>query len=113
MAKEYSIAPEGKNGGAVGWISKDEVDFFDPLFSAKLGVPVETFKTPYGYHVAIVEKKSPATTLTFEEVKARIERQIRAQKEQALFTEWLDAQLRSSRVWRDYKLIQAVSVDTK
>ncbi len=113
LAKEYSITPEGKTGGAVGWIGKDDVDFFDPLFTAKVGTPVPIFKTPYGYHVAVVEKKSPATTLTFEEVKARIERQIRAQKEQALFTEWLDAQLRSSRVWRDYKLIEAVSVDTK
>ena len=113
LAKHYSITPEGKNGGAVGWIGKDEVDFFDPLFSYKIGVPGPIFKTPYGYHIAVVEKKSPATSLTFDEVKPRIERQIRAQKEQALFTEWLDAQLRSSRVWRDYKLIEAVSVDTK
>ncbi len=113
LAKEYSIAPEGKTGGVVGWISQDEVDFFQPLFTSKIGVPSAVFKTPYGYHIAVVEKKSPATQLTLEEVKPRIERQLRAQKEQALFTEWLDAQLRSSRVWRDYKLIQAVTVDTK
>jgi peptidyl-prolyl cis-trans isomerase C len=113
LAKQYSITPEGKNGGVVGWIGKDEVEFFDPLFSYKIGVPGPIFKSPYGYHIAVVEKKSPATSLTLEEVRSRIELQIRAQKEQALFTEWLDAQLRSSRVWRDYKLIEAVSVDTK
>jgi peptidyl-prolyl cis-trans isomerase C len=113
LARQYSITPESKNGGAVGWIGRDEVDFFEPLFAYKLGVPGPIFKTPYGYHIAVVEKKSPATSLTFEEVRPRIERQIRAQKEQALFTEWLDAQLRSSRVWRDYKLIEAVTVDTK
>lgn len=113
LAKQYSITPEGKAGGLVGWIAKDEVDFFDPLFSYKIGTPGAIFKTPYGFHVAVVEKKSPSTNLTFEEVKGRIERQIRSQKEQALFTEWLDAQLRSSRVWRDYKLINAVTVDTK
>jgi peptidyl-prolyl cis-trans isomerase C len=113
LAKEYSIAPEGKSGGVIGWIAKDEVDFFDPLFSYKVGVPGPVFKTPYGFHIAVVEKKSPATNLTYEEVKGRIERQLKAQKEQALFTEWLDAQLRSSRVWRDYKLIEAVSVDTR
>lgn len=113
LAKQYSIAPEGKSGGVVGWIGKDEVDFFEPLFSYKVGVPGPIFKTSYGYHIAVVEKKSPATSLAFEEVRPKIERQLRAQKEQALFTEWLDAQLRSSRVWRDYKLIEAVSVDTK
>lgn len=113
LARQYSITPEGKAGGVIGWIGKDEVDFFEPLFAYKVGVPGPVFKSPYGFHIAVVEKKSPATNLTFEEVKPRIERQIRAQKEQALFTEWLDAQLRSSRVWRDYKLIDAVSVDTK
>lgn len=113
LAKQYSITPEGKSGGVVGWIGKDEVDFFEPLFGYKVGVQGPIFKTVYGYHIAVVEKKSPASSLTFDEVRNRIDRQIRSQKEQALFTEWLDAQLRSSRVWRDYKLIEAVSVDTK
>jgi len=113
LARSYSIAPEAKSGGLVGWIGKGEVDFFDPLFTAKIGVPSQIFKTPFGFHIAVVERKSPATTLSFEEVKSRIDRQIRSQKEQAIFTEWLDAQLRSSRVWRDYKLINSLSVDTK
>ncbi|MFN8790192.1 MAG: peptidyl-prolyl cis-trans isomerase [Bdellovibrionales bacterium] len=113
LARSYSIAPEAKNGGLVGWIGKGEVDFFDPLFTAKIGAPSQIFKTPFGFHIAVVERKSPATTLSFEEVKSRIDRQIRSQKEQAIFTEWLDAQLRSSRVWRDYKLINSLSVDTK
>lgn len=113
LARRYSIAPESKNDGAVGWIGRGEVDFFDPLFSYKIGVPGPVFKSPFGYHVAVVERKSPAMNLSFDEVKAKIDRQIRAQKEQALFTEWLDAQLRSSRVWRDYKLINSLSVDTK
>lgn len=113
LAKSYSIAPEAKNGGAVGWIGKGEVDFFDPVFNYKIGVPGPIFKSPFGFHIVTVERKSPATNLSFDEVKPRIERQIRAQREQALFTEWLDAQLRSSRVWRDYKLINSLSVDTK
>lgn len=113
LARQYSIAPESKSDGAVGWIGKGEVDFFDPLFSYKIGVPGPVFKSPFGYHIAVVERKSPAMSLSFDEVKSRIDRQLRSQKEQALFTEWLDAQLRSSRVWRDYKLINSISVDTK
>ncbi len=113
LARKYSIAPEGKNGGVVGWIGKGEVDFFDPVFNYKLGTPGPILKSPFGYHIILVERKSPASQLSFEEVKARIDRQLRAQKEQALFTEWLDAQLRSSRVWRDYSLINSIGVDTK
>lgn len=113
LAKKYSIAPEGKAGGLVGWISKGEVDFFDPVFSYKLGTPGPIFKSPFGFHIVQIERKSAPSTLALEEVRARIERTLRAQKEQALFTEWLDAQLRSSRVWRDYNLINSVRVDTK
>jgi peptidyl-prolyl cis-trans isomerase C len=113
LAKKYSIAPEGKAGGLVGWISKGEVDFFDPVFSYKLGTPGPIFKSPFGFHIVQIERKSAPSTLALEEVRARIERTLRAQKEQALYTEWLDAQLRSSRVWRDYNLINSVRVDTK
>ena len=59
LAKQYSITPEGKNGGVVGWIGKDEVDFFEPLFAYKIGVPGPIFKTPYGYHIAVVENIDP------------------------------------------------------
>ena len=113
LAKKYSIAPEGKSGGLVGWIGRGEVDFFDQVFSYKLGAPGPIFKSPFGFHIVQIERKSAPSTLAFEEVKVRIERALRAQKEQALFTEWLDAQLRSGRVWRDYNLINSVRVDTK
>lgn len=113
IAKKFSIAPEAKLGGVVGWVGKGEVDFFDPLFSYKVGVPGPVFKSPFGYHIAVVERRSPPSTQSFEEVKPRIIKQIFSLKEQALFTEWLDAQLRSSRVSRDNNLINAVQVDTK
>lgn len=113
LAKKFSIAPEAKSGGVVGWVGKGEVDFFDPLFSYKVGVPGPVFKSSFGYHIALVERRSPPGTQSFEEVKPRIIKQIFSLKEQALFTEWLDAQLRSSRVSRDNNLINAVQVDTK
>lgn len=113
LARRYSVAPEGRSGGEVGWIGKGEVDFFDQVFSYKIGTPGPIFQSPFGYHIVVVERKSPSSQLSFEDVKAKIDRQLRSQKEQAVFTEWLDAQLRSSRVWRDYKLIQALTVDTK
>jgi peptidyl-prolyl cis-trans isomerase C len=113
LAKKYSVAPEGKSGGLVGWIGRGEVDFFDPTFSYKIGVPGPIFQSPFGFHIVTVERKSSASTQSFEDARGRIERDLRAMKEQALFTEWLDSQLRSSRVWRDYNLINSVRVDTK
>lgn len=111
LAKKYSITPEGKVGGVVGWIEKGTVDYFDPLFTA--GAGLQTVKSPFGVHLIKVEKKVPAMTLSLEEVKSQIVRDLKAQREQAEYVAWLDAQLRSSKVLKDYELINSIKVDTR
>ncbi|HEX7674435.1 MAG TPA: peptidyl-prolyl cis-trans isomerase [Bdellovibrio sp.] len=111
MAKKFSITPEAKNGGVVGWIEKGTVDYFDRLFTASNGV--QTVKSPFGVHLIRVEKKAPASTATLDEVKPQIVRTLKAQREQAEYVAWLDAQLRSSKVLKDYDLMNSISVDTR
>jgi peptidyl-prolyl cis-trans isomerase C len=113
MAKQFSIAPEAKEGGVVGWIERGSVDFFDPLFRLKEGAVSGVFQSPFGFHIARVEQKRPAKTLPFDAVKAQMALQIRAQREQALFKDWLDRQMRKSKILRNNELIQALIVDTK
>lgn len=111
LAKKYSITPEGKNGGIVGWIEKGTVDYFDPLFTDNRGL--QTIQSPFGHHLIKVEKKAPAGTQPLENVRERILRDLKAQREQAEYVAWLDAQLRSSKVLKDYELINAIKVDTR
>ncbi|WP_374000955.1 peptidyl-prolyl cis-trans isomerase [Bdellovibrio bacteriovorus] len=111
LARKYSITPDAKQGGVVGWIEKGTVDYFDPLFS--VGSGVQTIKSPFGIHLIRVEKKAAASTLTLEEVKPQIIRALRAQREQAEYVAWLDAQLRSSKVLKDYDLMNSIKVDTR
>lgn len=112
LAKKYSIAPESKAGGLVGWVELGNVDFFDPLFKASVG-SVTQFKSPFGFHVVKVEKKAPASVSSLEEVRNQISRTLMAQREQAEFVKWLDAQLRSSKVLRDNELINSIVVETR
>jgi len=112
LAKKYSIAPEGKNGGLVGWIEMGTVDFFDPLFKGPVG-KVTQITSPFGFHVVKVEKKEPAGVAPMEEVRSQIVRALMAQREQAEFVKWLDAQLRSSKVLRDNDLINSIVVETR
>ncbi len=112
VAKKFSIAPEGKSGGAVGWVEKGSVDFFDHLFSVPLN-SIQQFKSPFGVHLARVEKKTGAAILSLEEVKPVVQRAIAGQKEQAEYVAWLDAQLRSSKVLKDYDLMNSLKVDTR
>ncbi|WP_374034449.1 peptidyl-prolyl cis-trans isomerase [Bdellovibrio bacteriovorus] len=111
LARKYSITPEAKQGGVVGWIEKGSVDYFDPLFN--VGSGVQTIKSPFGIHLIRVEKKAPASTLSLDEVKPQIIRALRAQREQAEYVAWLDAQLRSSKVLKDYELMNSIKVDTR
>ncbi|MGZ3745765.1 MAG: peptidylprolyl isomerase [Pseudobdellovibrionaceae bacterium] len=112
LAKKYSIAPEAKAGGVVGWIEIGTVDFFDPLFKTAIG-SITQFKSPFGFHVVKVEKKAQAAILPLEEVHNQIIRTLTAQREQAEFVKWLDAQLRSSKVLRDNELINSIVVETR
>lgn len=113
LAKKYSITPESKDGGLVGWIEKGTVDFFDPLFNLQVGTVSQIFKSPFGYHIAKVEKKSPGGFASLEEARARVVVEFKSKKEQALFLAWFDQQLRSAKVMRDYDLINAIHVDTR
>lgn len=111
LAKKYSIAPEAKDGGLVGWIEKGTVDFFDSLFAA--GGGTQTIKSPFGVHLVRVEKRAPASTMGIDEARPQIVRALRAQREQAEYVAWLDAQLRSSKVMKDYDLMNSITVDTR
>lgn len=111
LAKKFSITPEAKQGGVVGWIEKGTVDYFDKLFVNSVGT--QMIKSPFGIHLIRVEKKAPASTLSLEEVRPQITRALKAQREQAEYVAWLDAQLRSSKVLKDYELMNSISVDTR
>lgn len=111
-AKKYSTAPEGKEGGLVGWIEKGSVDFFDPLFKAPLN-SIQSFKSPFGYHIARVESKKPAGQKSLAEVRSFIMASLLAQKEQALYVSWLDNQIRSSKVLKDYEIINSIKIETR
>ncbi len=112
LAKKFSIAPEAKVGGLIGWIEKGSVDFFDPLFSSPINT-VQQIKSPFGVHLVRVEKKLPASILPLDEVKKQVLSALQAQRQQAAYVAWLDIQLRSSKVLKDYDLMNALTVDTR
>lgn len=113
LAKRYSITPEGKEGGLVGWIEKGSVDFYDDLFSKPIGQVLGPIKTPFGFHLIRVEKKLPAGVLGFDEVKNQLLKEINAKKEQAAFISWLDSQLRASHVLKDQETINSMKIETR
>lgn len=113
LAQKFSNAPEAKNGGLVGWIEKGSVDFYDELFELSPGAISQIIHSSFGYHVVKVERKTGPTLLTLDEARPSIIRDLTAKKEQAEFVAWLDKQIRSSKVMKDYDLLNAINVDTR
>jgi peptidyl-prolyl cis-trans isomerase C len=113
LAKKYSVAPESKAGGLVGWVEKGSVDIFDKAFNLPIGGMSQVLESAYGFHIFKVEKKIGPGFASLDEVKPEIIQALLGKKQQAEFADWLDKQIRASRVLRDNELINAVSVETR
>ncbi|MES2768393.1 MAG: peptidyl-prolyl cis-trans isomerase [Bdellovibrionota bacterium] len=110
LAKKYSVAPEAKNGGDVGWIEQGTLDIFDKAFNMRVGQRSGVLKSPYGFHIFEVTGKKAEQTLSFEEVKERISRTLKGNKEQAIYTAWLEEQLKVSKVLKNTEAIKSIQV---
>jgi peptidyl-prolyl cis-trans isomerase C len=113
LAKKFSVAPEGENGGVTNWIEKGTLEVFDNAFKLNVGARSKVIKSPYGYHIYEVIKKEPETKLNFEQAKASIRTALRERQEHQVFSTWLEAQLKSSTVMRNDALIKAIQISTR
>jgi peptidyl-prolyl cis-trans isomerase C len=114
LATQFSIAPEGKAGGLVGWVDRGSLDVFDKAFGLSVGGAIsQVLESTYGFHIFKVEKKEPAGFRKFDELKPVIAKILVGQQEQKEYTQWMDEQLRSSRVSINRDLINQLKVETR
>ncbi len=91
MAKEYSIAPEAKKGGDMGWYAKGDLpkEMEDVVFSLPVGEISQVVKTPMGYHIFRVDKEQKKRMLSYTEAKQRIKYKLIEEKRERRLQEWL------------------------
>ncbi len=97
LAKEYSIAPTKWQGGDMGYFSRGSKpkEIEDAVFGLEKGKITKVIKlSDTSYTFLKVEDKKKAYTRPFSEVKEKIERKIRRQKEEKLYQD-LIADLRN------------------
>ena len=89
MAQEYSDdKTSGAKGGELGYFTTSMMvpDFTKVAFSLKPGQMSDVFRTPYGYHIVLVED----TRLRRPKVKGKdISQEVLAEKQQAAVQNWL------------------------
>ena len=105
IAREFSITPEGKSGGHLGWIEKDTSPIFQLAFGLRLKEWSPVVKSPFGYHIFRILGKKKKQTLTFSEARMEIQRILLGKKQQDNFLKWLQKQVRSAQIYQDTELI--------
>jgi peptidyl-prolyl cis-trans isomerase C len=89
VARASSIAPEGKNGGELGWIGRGTgfPEVFDVCFSLPLNQVSDVVPSPYGFHVFRVVERKAASRRTLDQARGEVsgrllrDRRARAQEE--------------------------------
>ncbi len=93
LATSLSIGPEARQGGDLGYVTRDVMP--ETLEEAIFKLPVNkispVIKSPYGFHIFKVLDSQPAKIRSFADVKAEVIVDIRAQREEAAFTNWLNS----------------------
>lgn len=74
VAKAYSQDKSAKNGGDMGFVTRDEIShlLYDEMFQRKVGEIGPVIETAKGSHIVLVKDKAAATYTPFENVKADI-----------------------------------------
>lgn len=83
MAKDKSVGPSGKNGGELGWFTKEKMvpEFSKATMKLSKGeITTSPIKTRFGYHIIYLDDKKPASTVAFNDVKEKIKENMKQEK---------------------------------
>ena len=106
VAKEYSEGPSGPKGGDLGFFGRGQMvkPFEETAFSMKPGQVSGMVETRFGYHLIMVTERTPESTLSYEEVKDRLEQHLKQQKERealAAYVETLKGKAKIERLVKE------------
>lgn len=109
LAKKYSLSPEGKNGGDMGWVTAEGNSYLEPLFNAPVGVLMKIFKSPQGYHLYKIIGFKKAANQPLSAVKEVVIRDIKEKKLSGAYLLWLEEQVKTVRVETNEGVIQSLN----
>lgn len=108
LARQYSQSPDRENGGSLGYFSAGvlPVEFDRVLFKLPVNRVSEPVKSPYGFHLFLVERKRRAGLRPYAAVKDEIATRLYQQKEESAFHRWLEHLQQSTQTKIHRELLQ-------
>lgn len=110
MATEFSIAPEAKRGGDLGWFARGIMPkaFDEACFPLPTGDVSPVVKTEYGYHVFKAVERRGAKAVPMEEVKDKIVARLQQEKSEEAFNKWYEGVMKGANVKIDEQVLANV-----
>jgi peptidyl-prolyl cis-trans isomerase C len=110
-ARKSSVAPEGKNGGDLGYIGRGAgfPEVFDACFTMPLNVISDVTPSPYGFHIFRVTDRKGAQRRTLEQAKAEIREKLTREKRARAQEEFLQGLRKRAKIQVDEKALAVVT----
>jgi parvulin-like peptidyl-prolyl isomerase len=111
LAAKYSLGPEKKDGGDLGWLNTNSYAPFEEASKYNVGQITPIIKSESGFHIFKVVDKRKATTLTLAESQKSILKQLLDKKKSDYLNEWIKEQVSSSKFKINKELIDNITVN--
>ena len=110
LAKEYSLGPEGVQGGDLGYFEAGQMpEEFDDVFKLKINKVSEIIRTPYGFHLFKVVDKVQERKMDFEESRSSIKKILLKDLQEKAFHEWFLKLKRNARIDIKYDILEKIN----
>jgi parvulin-like peptidyl-prolyl isomerase len=88
------------NGGDLGWFARGKMveEFEEVVFAMEPGEVSGIFESVFGFHIAKVYEKKPATVRPLSEVRDEIEREVKRERETKALEEFVDRLRESAKI---------------
>ena len=111
LAKRYSISPDGKQGGELGYWREDYLPAeFEEVRKLKVGETGVITHSPYGYHIVKLLGIRPARTISLKEAGPQIARKLQQIRRERKRVAWVDELKKGSNIIRYYGTLQSVEL---
>lgn len=112
LAVEYSLTPDGKEGGDLGYIPRGTFpEVFDRVcFRLPVGAMSDVVQSEYGWHLFKVLDHRPARVISLADARTRIVETLREGQAAERYTEWAGAARAKARITINTERLTHVTV---
>ena len=110
LAKEYSLGPEGVQGGDLGFFEAGQMpEEFDDVFKLRVNKISNIIRTPYGFHLFKVVGKVQERKMEFEESRSRIKKILLRDLQDKAFQKWFLKLKQNARIDIKYDVLNKIN----